>query len=86
MNTPTNRPATLRHVRAQVTGVDYFPDHVVVQLDNHQVWKQVSETSSRLSLHVGDVVTVDRQMGSYWLSASKGDAIQVQLGSDGSGH
>lgn len=82
VKTPTNGSATPHHVTAQVTAVDYFPDHVVVHLDNHQIWQQVSESSSRLSLHVGDLVTVDRQMGSYWLSwlsGSKGDTIQVKL-------
>jgi hypothetical protein len=86
IETPTNRPATLHHVTAQVTAIDYLPDHVVVHLDNHQVWQQVSENSSRLSLHVGDQVTLDRQMGSYWLSGSKGDTIQVKSRSGEFGH
>jgi hypothetical protein len=77
--TTDNRKALPTHISAQVTSVDYFPDHVVVHLDNHQVWQQVSEGSSELGLQPGDPVTVDRQMGSYWLAGRKGGAIQVKL-------
>jgi len=67
-------------VSARVTAVDYFPDHVIVHLDNNQVWQQdSSEGSSDLNLRVGDTVTIDKQMGSYWLAGRKGGAIQVKL-------
>jgi len=79
--TPASTTSPLRHVSARVTAVDYFPNHVVVHLDNDQVWQQDSdsEASGDLNLQVGDTVTIDRQMGSYWLSGRKGGAIQVKL-------
>jgi len=68
-----------RHVSAHIASIDYFPDYVVVHLDNQQVWKQVSDSSGSLVLHNGDPVTIDKQMGSYWLSGPKSEAVQVKL-------
>jgi hypothetical protein len=59
--------------------IDHFPDYVIVHLDNQQTWKQVSEASGTLALRNGDAVTIDKQMGSYWLSGPKGEAVQVKL-------
>jgi len=78
--TPPSATSPPRHVSARVTAVDYFPDHVVVHLDNNQVWQQdSSEGSNDLNLRVGDPVTIDKQMGSYWLAGRKGGSIQVKL-------
>ena len=71
--------APARHVSAHIASIDYFPDYVVLHLDNQQVWKQVSDSSGSLVLHNGDPVTIDKQMGSYWLSGPKGEAVQVKL-------
>jgi hypothetical protein len=43
---------------------------MVVHLDNNQVWEQIQEASADVNLHKGDSVTIDREMGSYWLSGS----------------
>lgn len=66
-----------RHLAAKVSGIDYFTDHLVIHLDNSQVWEQVAE--GQLNLHIGDAVTIDKQMGSYWLSGTRGGALQVKL-------
>jgi hypothetical protein len=71
--------AAARHVVARIVSIDNFPDYVVVHLDNQQIWKQVSESSGGPLLRVGDSVTVDREMGSYWLAGPKGEAVQVKL-------
>ena len=70
--------ASLRHLTAKIVSIDYVPDHMVLHLDNNQVWQQVAEASTELHLHVGDTVTIDKQMGSYWLSGRKGDGT-VQI-------
>ncbi len=68
-----------RHVTARVVSVDYVPDHMVVHLDNNQVWQQVAEASTELHFKAGDTVNIDKQMGSYWLSGRKGDGnVQVK--------
>jgi hypothetical protein len=71
-------PAT-RHFSGRIVNVDYFPDYVVVHLDNEQVWKQVSESPGASALHTGDPVTIDKSFGSYWLAGPKGEAVQVKL-------
>jgi hypothetical protein len=71
--------SAVRHVSARIVSIDHFPDYVVVHLDNQQIWKQVSDSSGSLILRKGDPVTIDREMGSYWLSGPKGEAVQVKL-------
>lgn len=71
--------AVPRHVAARIASVEHFPDYVVVHLDNQQTWKQVSDSPGSPVLRNGDSVTIDRQMGSYWLAGPKGEAIQVRL-------
>ena len=62
-----------------MVSVDYLPDHMILHLDNSQVWEQVSEASTELHIRAGDTVNIDKQMGSYWLSGRKGDGtVQVK--------
>jgi hypothetical protein len=68
-----------RHVAARIVSIDHFPDYVVVHLDNQQIWKQVSDSPGGPALRTGDPVTIDKEMGSYWLSGAKGEAVQVKL-------
>jgi hypothetical protein len=68
-----------RHLTATVSSIDYFPNHLLIHLDNNQVWEQVAEASSEPNLRPGDAVSIDKQMGSYWLSAGKGGELQVKL-------
>ena len=72
-------PAAPRHVAARISSIEHFPDYVVVHLDNQQTWKQVSDSPGGLVLRNGDPVTIDKQMGSYWLAGPKGEAVQVRL-------
>jgi hypothetical protein len=76
---PASTPAVPKHFAAHIVSIDHFPDYVIVHLDNQQTWKQVSEASGALMLRNGDAVTIDKQMGSYWLSGPKGEAVQVKL-------
>jgi hypothetical protein len=72
-------PSAARHVAARIVSIEHFPDYVVVHLDNQQIWKQVSESPGGPALRTGDPVTIDKEMGSYWLSGAKGEAVQVKL-------
>jgi hypothetical protein len=72
-------PSAARHVAARIVSIDHFPDYVVVHLDNQQIWKQVSDSPGGPALRTGDPVTIDNEMGSYWLSGAKGEAVQVKL-------
>jgi hypothetical protein len=72
-------PSAARHVAARIVSIDHFPDYVVVHLDNQQIWKQVSDSPGGPALRTGDPVTIDKEMGSYWLSGTKGEAVQVKL-------
>jgi hypothetical protein len=72
-------PEPPRHVAARISSIEHFPDYIVVHLDNQQTWKQVSDSPGSLVLRNGDSVTIDKQMGSYWLAGPKGEAVQVRL-------
>jgi hypothetical protein len=68
-----------KHIAARIVSIDHFPDYVVVHLDNQQTWKQVSDSSGSATLHNGESVTIDREVGTYWLAGAKGDSVQVKL-------
>lgn len=42
---------------------------MVLHLDNGQVWQQMAPVSGDLTLHAGDSVTIEKHLGSYWLSS-----------------
>src|SRR5882724_1430202 len=76
---PAAAPANLpRHIAARIVSIQNFPDAIVVHLDNNQVWEQIQEASADANLHAGDAVSIDREMGSYWLSGSRGTAVKVR--------
>jgi hypothetical protein len=68
-----------KHIAARIVSIDHFPEYVVVHLDNQQTWKQVSDSSGSATLHTGELITIDREVGTYWLAGAKGDAVQVKL-------
>ncbi len=73
---PTGSP---KHFSAKVSAVRGSDDDLVVTLDNGDVWQQSAPGTSQLNLHPGDVVTVDHELGSWFLSNRYGDNIQVRL-------
>jgi hypothetical protein len=67
-----------RHIAARIVSIENFPDAIVVHLDNDQVWEQIQEAAADVNLHAGDTVSIDRELGSYWLSGSGGAAMKVR--------
>lgn len=63
---------------ARIVSIENFSDAMVVHLDNDQVWEQVQEASADLNLHAGDVISIDRELGSYWLSGTGSAAMNVK--------
>lgn len=57
------------HLTAHVASLDRSPDAMVLHLDNGQVWQQMAPVSGELSLHAGASVTIEKHLGSYWLSS-----------------
>jgi hypothetical protein len=72
------KPAKLKHISAHVASIESFPDAMVVHLDNEQVWEQIQEAPAEMNLHAGDTISIDREMGSYWMSGSGGTAMKVR--------
>jgi hypothetical protein len=66
-------------VTAHVAGLDRSPDSMVLHLDNGQVWQQVGPASGNLTLRVGDSVTIEKHLGSYWLSSRYVSDMKVRL-------
>ena len=66
-------------VQARISSIDTYPDGIVVHLDNGQVWREDEDTPVDLGLRVGDSVTIERQVGAYWLSGLNGTAAKVRL-------
>ena len=73
------RGGSSSRVTARVASLDRWPDAMVLHLDNGQVWQQVGRASGDLGLQVGDSVTIEKHLGSYWLSAGHGSNMQVRL-------
>jgi hypothetical protein len=67
-----------RHIAARVVSVGGYADEIVLHLDNGQIWQQVQATDADPNLQPGDAVTIDRSLGSYWLSGPSGTALKVK--------
>jgi hypothetical protein len=52
---------------------------MVLHLDNGQVWQQIEPASGSLTLRVGDSVTIEKHLGSYWLSSRYVSDMKVRL-------
>ena len=66
-------------VTAHVTSLDRSPNAMVLHLDNGQVWQQIGRASGDLTLREGDSVTIERHLGSYWLSSRYVSDMKVRL-------
>ena len=66
-------------VRAHVVSLQRWPDSMVLHLDNGQTWQQIGRASGDLSLRPGDEVTIEKHLGSYWLSSRYVSSMQVRL-------
>ena len=66
-------------VTAQIASMERSSNAMVLHLDNGQVWQQIGRASGDLTLEVGDSVTIEKHLGSYWLSAKHVSDMQVRL-------
>lgn len=66
-------------VTARVAQLDRSPDSAILHLDNGQVWRQIGRATGDLSLRTGDRVTIEKHLGSYWLSSRYVSNMQVRL-------
>ncbi|MGA7539022.1 MAG: hypothetical protein WBW93_09660 [Steroidobacteraceae bacterium] len=66
-------------VTAHVVSLDRSPDSLVLHLDNGQAWQQIGRASGDLSLRAGDEVTIEKHLGSYWLSSRYVSSMRVRL-------
>ena len=64
---------------AHIASLERWPDAMVLHLDNGQVWQQTGRASGDLSLHEGDSVTIEKHLGSYWLSSRHVSNMKVRL-------
>ena len=76
---PAPVAAAPTHLSAHVTRLESGGDRLVVHLDNGQAWEQSQAGSLDLALRNGDLVKVDRQLGSWWLTDRYGETLQVRL-------
>jgi len=67
-----------RHIAARIVRIEGYADDIVLHLDNGQIWQQVQAADADPNLHPGDAVTIDRSLGSYWLSGRSGTALKVK--------
>jgi hypothetical protein len=68
-----------RHLTGKVSAVRQSGDKLLVTLDNGAVWEQSGPATSQLNLRPGDMVKLDYEMASWFLSNRYGDSIQVRL-------
>jgi hypothetical protein len=66
------------HLSAHVVSIERLPNEMVLHLDNGQVWQEIQSTSGDLSLREGDLVKIDKQLGSYWLSGPHVSGMKVR--------
>ena len=68
-----------RQVQARIASIDTYPDGIVLHLDNGQVWREDEDTGVDLGLRAGDSVTIERQVGSFWVTGRNGATAKVRL-------
>jgi len=73
--TAQNEP---RRVTARIVSIKNATDDMTVQLDNGDVWEQAQESSGTMNLRPGDTVSIDRSLGSYWLSGRSQMVMKVR--------
>jgi len=66
-------------VTARVVSLDRSPNSMVLHLDNGQVWQQIERASGDLTLREGDSVTIEKHLGSYYLSSRYVSDMKVRL-------
>jgi hypothetical protein len=74
----TATPKEPKKFSAHVASIDRSPGEMTLHLDNGQVWEQADASSGALSLDTGDAVTIEKQLGSYWLSSAHISAMRVR--------
>ena len=77
-NTAATAAKNSQHVSAHIVSIDPAPGEMVLHLDNGQIWQQVQGVSGDLSLRPGDTVTIERHLGSYWLSGPHVSNMKVR--------
>jgi hypothetical protein len=78
---PSSKPATPDkpgRVTARIVSIDRSPNEMVLHLDNGQVWQQQQAVVGDLSLKTGDNVTIDKRLGSYWLTGPHVSGMKVR--------
>lgn len=65
-------------ITGHIVSLERSPNAMVLHLDNGQVWRQVGRASGDLGLRTGDSVTIQKQLGSYWLSSRHVSDMKVR--------
>ena len=65
-------------IAARLVSIDRSPNEMVLHLDNGQVWEELQGVAGDLSLKVGDNITIDRRLGSYWLTGPHVSGMKVR--------
>jgi len=79
-NAPAASSASTKpgRIAAQLVSIDRAPNEMVLHLDNGQVWEEVQSVAGDLSLKAGDNVTIDKRLGSYWLTGPHVSGMKVR--------
>jgi hypothetical protein len=75
---PSTSPSP-SHLTGTVRTARQSGDTLVVTLEDGAVWVQSAPATGPLNLKPGEVVHLDREMGSWFLSNRYGDNLQVKL-------
>jgi hypothetical protein len=79
---PVVKAKPLKHLSAHVIGVERHADGFAVHLDNGQTWVNSDASPVSSNLRAGDEVSIDRSLGSYWLSGNVGEGVKVRQKTD----
>jgi len=65
-------------IAARLISIDRAPNEMVLHLDNGEVWEEVQSVAGDLSLKAGDNITIDKRLGSYWLTGPHVSGMKVR--------
>lgn len=75
---PAANPGKPGRIAARVVSIDRAPNEMVLHLDNGEVWEEVQSVAGDLSLKAGDSITIDKRLGSYWLTGPHVSGMKVR--------
>jgi len=77
-NAPAPKAGKPGRIVASLASIDRSANEMVLHLDNGEIWEEEQSVAGDLSLKAGDHITIEKRMGSYWLTGPHVSGMKVR--------